>query len=76
MRNKAQDDRVQTHKDIHTYLTKWGFKREVTILGNECPDNLQTYFRTNGNCFKLATTHLYQTKDMNVPLEHLKTISS
>ena len=46
---------------MYTYLTDCGFKPQVQILDNDCPDALKKYFRKSNIKFQLGHPHLHRS---------------
>ena len=51
---------MRVTQKMHKYLTDRGFKPEIQILDNECPEALKTYFRDKKVAFQLVPPHLHR----------------
>ena len=60
MKNRSQQEMIRATTKMHEYLTERGFKPQVQILDNECPDALKKYFRKNNVSFQLVPPHLHR----------------
>ena len=61
MKSRAQAEIVRTQAYLHDHLTERGFKPQVQILDNECPENLEEHFRLRKMSFQLVPPHLHRT---------------
>ena len=60
IKNRSQEEIMRATKKLHEYLTDRGFKPQVQILDNECPEALKKYFRENNVTYQLVPPHIHR----------------
>ena len=72
MKNRSQEEIMRATKKLHEYLTDRGFKPEVQILDNECPEALKKYFRHNNVTYQLVPPHLHRNNSAERAIQMFK----